>query len=152
MELAATLEPHASSLLQDRRERVGVGEFLVLGVQHIDVLRACLLPAARSRRILLVDGIATRSRYVDDQSIWTSRGRDESRVDLRSHRPAANHDDGSTCGANLRPTPGDKGAWQNERCDDGRATHDEHDNPRRESSAEKLEVGPPKSERSPNRA
>ena len=95
VELPPALEPHTARLLEDRHERVRVGEFPIGREQHVHVLRSRRLPAAGAGRILRVLGGAAGVGNVDDEGVRSAGRRDKPRIDLGAHRPAAHDDHGS---------------------------------------------------------
>src|SRR5262249_4984767 len=91
-------------------------------------LRASLPPTAGPRRVLRVHGVAAGRRDVDDQRVRTARGVDEARIDVLSHRAAANDDHGparrSHCDVGTRLCREREGETQ--RNGESSATNSEH--------------------------
>jgi hypothetical protein len=93
VELPPALEPDATGLADDGDEGVRVSELAVLGKKDGNVPRSVISPRLPDVRR---DGVAAAGvRHVQDEGVRSARRLDERLVDLRSHRAATDHDDGS---------------------------------------------------------
>src|SRR4029078_13107013 len=101
--LAPALEPNARRLLDSGEECVGISDLPVLREQYLNVSCPGGLPPSRARPVLTVRLGAACMRHVDDERVRATRCLDEPGVNLRSHRAAADDDDGALRRPDLCP-------------------------------------------------